>query len=821
MLDAIESWFAARGWRPFDFQRACWEAQRAGRSGLVHAPTGIGKTQAAWMGTLLEAADAGELEGPGLRALWITPLRALARDTADALAAPLPDLGIPWRVELRTGDTPTSRKARQRTAPPQALVTTPESLTILLSYPDGPELFRKLRCVVVDEWHELLSTKRGVQTELALARLRAISPGVRAWGLSATLANVDEAARTLVDVGPEPAIIRGVAPKRVEVETLLPDDATRYPWAGHLGLSLLDSVLERLDRARTTLVFTNTRSQAEIWFAAILRRRPDMLGRVALHHGSLDRDIREEVERLVRADRTEDSPLRCVVCTSSLDLGVDFAPVDQVIQVGSPKGAARLIQRAGRSGHRPGAVSRVVCVPSHAFELVEFAAAREAIDAERLEQRPALDKPFDVLVQHLVTLAAGGGFDEERALAEVRSTHAYRGLTGREWTWAMDFVRRGGPALTAYPDYARIAQRDDATWHVASNPIERRHRVTIGTITADSAVAVRFVSGRTLGSIEESFVARLRVGDRFVFAGRVLELVRLREMTAQVRVAKQKSGAVPRWGGGKMPLSSQLADGVRKLVERARDGRYESAEMEAVRPLLERQRAASRLPAADEMLVELTRTREGHHAFLFPFAGRLAHEGLGAVLAWRLTQRAPTTVRASATDYGIELFGDDPIDLDERTIRDLFRVERLADDLIEALNATELARRQFREIARVAGLTFQGFPGQRSPGRHLQASSDMFYDVFREFDADNLLLSQAQREVVEGHLEFRRLRDAMARAQRERIVIERPETLTPMAFPIWAETLRSTHATTESWETRVRKMAVMLDERPVAGAHDG
>ena len=396
MIDKVEAWFSSRGWKPFDFQRECWEAQLAGRSGLVHAPTGLGKTYAAWMGTLMDAARAHNPDAPGLRALWITPLRALANDTADALRAPLEPLGLNWRVDQRTGDTSTSKKTAQRKSPPQVLVTTPESLTILISYPDHAKLFSMLRTVIVDEWHELLSTKRGVQTELALARLRAIQPELRTWGLSATLSNLEQAADALVGVrtppttgastSPDhiqtssaPCIIRGLTNKSIQVQTLLPDDIERYPWAGHIGLELLSQVIDQIEHAGTTLLFTNTRAQTEIWFSAILRKRPDLLGHVAVHHGSLDRAIREEVEDRLRAGRASTTTLRCVVCTSSLDLGVDFAPVDQVIQIGSPKGVARLLQRAGRSGHQPGATSRIVCVPSHAFELIEFAAARAAI----------------------------------------------------------------------------------------------------------------------------------------------------------------------------------------------------------------------------------------------------------------------------------------------------------------------------------------------------------------------------------------------------------------------------------------------------------
>lgn len=814
MIPAIERWFESRGWEVFDFQREAWRAYLDGRCGLIHAPTGTGKTYGAWLGPVIEALEAGDAGG-GLRVLWITPLRALASDIAESLRAPLEPIGLGWRVEIRTGDTSSTVKSRQRKRLPEALVTTPESLTILLSHDDGPEMLRSVRCAVVDEWHELLSSKRGVQTELALSRLRAIAPNVRTWGLSATMGNIDEAARALVgteaDTDP-PAIVRGNAGKDIAIDTLLPERIERFPWTGHIGTRLAERVLERIQQAGTTLLFTNTRSQAEIWFRTLTRMAPDMLGQIALHHGSIDREIRHTVEDMLRGVYPEGMPeLRCVVCTSSLDLGVDFTPVDQVIQVGSPKGVARLIQRAGRSGHAPGKVSRIVCVPSHALELVEFAAARDRVEAGAVEERPPLHKPMDVLAQHIVTAAMGGGFDEDGLLREVRSTNAYRDLTDGEWSWALDFAGRGGPALETYPDYARIT-RDGDLWRGPGRKIAMRHRMGIGTIVADDAVLVKYGNGRTLGAIEESFISRLRVGDTFVFAGRVLELKRMRGMTATVARAKRASGAVPRWQGGRMQLSSQLAGAVRARLDDAIAGRYEGAEMNAVRPVLEVQKRLSRIPAPDELLVESFHARDGHHVFLYPFAGRLAHEGLGAVLSHRLSAAAPVTIRATSNDYGIELYANEALELDEATWRRVLSPEGLVDDMLGALNASEMARRAFREIARVAGLTHQGYPGERRGRGQLQASSDLFYDVFREFDPGNLLLSQAQREVVEGQLDVRRLRAVLEALGGMRLVFAELPTLSPLSFPLFVESLRSTIVSSQQWSERVAQMALELEE---------
>lgn len=749
-------------------------------------------------------------------------MRALAADTVRAIEEPIHALGLPWSVEKRTGDTPASVKLKQRERPPTALVTTPESLSLLLSYPGAAERFAALRCIVVDEWHELLSTKRGTQTELCLARLRALAPGVRTWGLSATIGNLAAAAETLIGV--KDAIIDADISKDIHVRTILPETVERFPWAGHLGLALLPEVVERIASAGTTLLFTNTRSQAELWFRALVNARPDWIGRIAIHHGSIDKAIREKVEsRLSRGE------LLCVVCTSSLDLGVDFSPVDQVIQVGSPKGVARLMQRAGRSGHRPGTPSVVVCVPTSALELVEFAAARRAISARRIEPREPLEKPLDVLVQHMVTLASGGMFHVEQSFEEVRGTRAYRNLARAEWEWCLDFVRRGGAALSAYPRFARIG----GDGRIASREVERMHRLNIGTITSSPAMSVRYVGGRSIGTIEESFIARLRPGDRFVLAGRPLELVRVRDATALVRRARSMRGAVPRWDGGRSPLSTELAWAVREMLEKrggvTRDfvapgmdssvaaSQEVDPEMVAVAPLLEVQARWSRVPGPNELLIERVETEDGHHVFVYPFEGRLVHEGIGALAAHRMAREMPRSVSVSANDWGIEFLSPDPLPGDEASWRRLLSPAGLLDDLLSCLNATELTRRQFRDIARVAGLIAPGFPGERVSGRRLQASSDLFFDVLSEFDPGNRLLEQARREVMEQQLEVGRLRRVLSGMSGRRMIVVELDRLSPLAFPLWAEGMRTQHVSSEKWSERVRKMAVVLEKS--AGGH--
>jgi ATP-dependent helicase Lhr and Lhr-like helicase len=806
VIGRIEAWFESRGWTVFDFQRQTWDAYQRGESGLVHAPTGMGKTYAVGLGALLSWAREMQTaekdpETVPPQILWITPLRALAADTLDALRAPLQALRIPWTVELRTGDTSTSLRQRQRTRPPTVLITTPENVSLMLSYPETRQNFKTLPCVIVDEWHELLGTKRGVQAELALARLRSWNPALRIWGLSATLGNTAQAMDVLLGGRPGTLISAALA-KDITIESLLPADMAHFPWAGHMGLVMLPQVIRTLEQAKSTLLFTNTRSQAEMWYRALLLEKPEWSDRLALHHGSLERDLRKNVERQLHAGE-----MTCVVCTSNLDLGVDFSPVDQVIQLGAPKGVARLLQRAGRSGHQPGRPSRIVCVPTQALELMEFAAVRDAAGRREIESRLPMRRALDVLVQHLVTVALGGGFDEKALSEEVKTTYAYRDLSALEWRWAMDFVTRGGPALRAYPQYAKVTKRD-GLYRVESRPIARLHRLSIGTITSDSMLRVQFLKGATLGTIEESFIARLKPREAFSFAGQVLELIQIKDMTAYVRRANRHRPAVPRWMGGRLPLSTELAAAMRRKLDDAKHGRYDGPEMEAIQPVLELQAAGSVIPAPDELLIETCHSREGFHVYLFPFQGRLVHQGLVALLAYRLARALPQTIRITANDYGMELLSRQPWSLGEEDWRRHLSTERLAEDLLDCLNATEMARRRFRDIARVAGLIFQGYPGAGKTTKQLQASSALFFDVFTQYDPDNKLLDQARREVLEAQLEYARMKQALEAISAMRIVRVATEKLSPLAFPIYSEGLQQSEVSTERWAERLQRMAL-------------
>ncbi|WP_296261780.1 MULTISPECIES: ligase-associated DNA damage response DEXH box helicase [unclassified Pseudomonas] len=818
-VNFAQRWFAGRGWKPFAFQKDVWAAVARGESGLLHASTGAGKTYSVWFGALNRFARAvpaavddkprkRKPPAPSLSVLWITPMRALAADTARALEAPLSDLEIPWSVGLRTGDTSSSERAKQGRRLPTALITTPESLTLLLTRADAQATFSTLKMIVVDEWHELIGNKRGVQLQLALARLRQWNPQLIVWGLSATLGNQEHAQQVLLGDGG--TTVQGKVVKELIVDTLIPHGIERFPWAGHMGLRMLPQVLAEVDSSTSCLLFTNTRAQSEIWYQALLDARPDWAGLIALHHGSLSREVRDWVERALK-----EGHLKAVVCTSSLDLGVDFLPVERVLQIGSAKGVARLMQRAGRSGHAPGRPSRVTLVPTHSLELVEAAAARDAVNARLIEPRESPHKPLDVLVQHLVSMALGGGFLPDELLGEVRTAWAYRDLTDEEWLWALAFVRHGGLSLTAYPDYRRVEPDDQGIWRVPDARLARRHRMSVGTIVSDASINVKYWSkgggGGSLGSVEEGFIARLKPGDGFLFSGRLLELVRVENMTAYVKRATSKKAAVPRWNGGRMPLSNELADAVVEKFDAAAHNRYDSPEMHTVSPLLEVQREWSALPRKDTLLAEVLKSREGWHLFLYPFAGRHVHLGLASLLAWRLSRDTPLTFSIAVNDYGFELLSATQVDWSQRLNAALFSEENLLADIIASLNAGELALRRFREIARIAGLVFSGYPGAPKSNRQLQASSGLFFEVFKQYDAGNLLLGQAQEEVMRQELDVGRLEQTLRRINGRTLDVHLIKRPTPMAFPLLVERMRES-LSTEKLSDRIARMVRDLEK---------
>ncbi|MFD0750856.1 ligase-associated DNA damage response DEXH box helicase [Mucilaginibacter calamicampi] len=833
----IQQWYRQKKWRQFPFQKEMEAAYLEGYSGLLNAPTGSGKTFALFLPFLADFInknpDYKTRKNNGLQMLWITPLRALTNDIRKAMQEVCDDLELPWKIATRTGDTSAAEKAALKKKLPEVLLTTPESLHLMLAQKEYPVIFKSLQILVVDEWHELLGTKRGVQVELGLSRLKAIgsvgsgqlavgSPAanqlqttncklptanrqLKIWGISATIGNLEQAGDVLLGNNFERdkvKLIRANIDKKLVIKSVIPPNIENYSWAGHIGVKLIAQVMELVAKSKTTLIFTNTRSQSEIWYHAILDQYPEYAGIMAMHHGSLDNELRNWVEQALHAEA-----LKVVVCTSSLDLGVDFRPVDTVIQVGSPKGVARFMQRAGRSGHHPGAISKAYFVPTHSLELLEGAALKEALKRGIFESRDPMLLTMDVLIQYMVTLAVSDGFRADELFNEVKTTYAFADLNRGEFNQLLDFIVNGGKTLAQYDEFLKV-EVEDGLYKVNSRRVAMRHRLSIGTITSDMSVRVKWLSGGSLGTVEESFISKLKPGNTFWFAGRSLEFVRLKDMSAYVKKSNAQKGMIPSWNGGRMPLSSQLSAVFRDKLDEVAHGIEQDEEVKALKPLFALQKELSHLPQSHEFLIESFKSREGHHLLFYPFEGRLVHEGIASLLAYRISRIRPASFSIAMNDYGFELLTDEDVPIEE-VLEDasFFSIDNLLDDIMHSLNANEMARRRFRDIAHIGGLLFTGYPGQQVKNRHLQASSSLLFEVFSEYEPDNLLVRQAYNEALAFQLEEFRLRAALQRIATQSIVLKTIERPTPFAFPIMVDSLGRERLTTESLEDRIAKMA--------------
>lgn len=810
----VLEWLQSEERQPFAFQEATWAAMLNGESGLVNAPTGCGKTYAVLLGTLIEFINRHpqtyqQQKNNGLQLLWISPLRALAKDIGRAMEETVQALGIPWKVAVRNGDTPTAERQRQKKHIPEILIITPESLHLLLAQKHYAQWFQVLRTVAVDEWHELIGGKRGVQVELALSRIAGLRKSETAqlqiplsiWGISATIGNLEQAKEVLLSVqGGKGKIIRANMRKRITVESIFPDAVEKYPWAGHLGIKLIDKIIPIIEESRSTLIFINTRGMSERWYQELLNHAPSLAGAVALHHGSIEQSLRSWVEEALHAGK-----LKAVVCTASLDLGVDFRPVETVIQVGSPKGVARFLQRAGRSGHAPDAVSKIYFLPTHSLELTEAAALKKAMQDEKMESREPPLLCYDVLLQYLSTLAVSEGFVPEKIFQEVRATHCFREMDHEAWSRLLCFLTHGGKALQAYDDYNKVVV-EEGVYKITSRRIAMRHRMHIGTIVSDAMLKVKWMSGGFIGMIEEWFISKLEPGDVFTLAGRNLELITIRDMTVIVKLSKASKSIVPSWQGGRMPLSAHLGETLRAQLSVK-----EGPEMEALQPLLDLQRNLSCVPTEDELLIEQIETKDGFHLFVYPFEGRLVHEAMAAVLAWRISRIRPMTFSFAMNDYGFELLSDQPIPVDDTNVYELFSPENLFADIQQSVNATEMAKRKFRDIAVIGGMIFQGYPGEQKKARHLQSSASLLFQVLNTYEPDHLLLRQAYQEVFDQQMEELRLRNMLERIQKGKIQLRFPEKLTPFSFPIKVDSMRE-QISSEKLEDRVRKMQLQLEK---------
>ncbi|MGC1243350.1 MAG: ligase-associated DNA damage response DEXH box helicase [Chryseosolibacter sp.] len=810
-LKVGKDWFSEMGWKPFPFQLEAWQACLDGYSGLVNAPTGSGKTYSLMMPLVLEFLQryptARSQKQAGLQAIWITPIRALSKEIEISARRLIEGLDIGLTVGVRSGDTSLKERMRQKTRPPHLLITTPESLHLLLAQKSYGEFFKDLKVLIADEWHELMGSKRGVQVELALSRLKSVASDLKVWGISATIGNMDQALEALLGNYYQRGhyqVIRADIHKEVEIVSVLPDSLERMPWAGHLGIQLLDKVIDIVKKSNSTLIFTNTRSFAEIWYQRMLDMAPEFSGLMAMHHGSISQELRNWVE-----EQLHEGKLKAVVCTSSLDLGVDFRPVETVIQVGGPKGVARFLQRAGRSGHQPGAVSRIYFVPTHSLELMEAAGLREAVRRKIVEDRVPYIRSFDVLIQYLLTLAVSDGFKADQIYEEIRGTFSFSSVSEDEWIWMLNFLTTGGDSLQAYDEYRKVVIRE-GLYKVESRTMAMKHRLSVGTIVGDTSLHVKFVTGKYLGTIEESFISRLNPGDVFWFAGKSLELVRIKEMEVHVRKSNKARGLVPSWMGGRMPLSSQMSEMIRLKIDEVVRGVEYDDEMKFLRPLFELQKSRSHLPAANEFLIEYFESTEGYHVILYPFEGRFVHEGMAALMAYRIAQIQPISFSIAMNDYGFELLSDQPIPIDEAVETNMLGVDNLMADIQASINSTEMARRKFRDIAAISGLVFKGYPGKPVKDRHLQSSSQLFFNVFHDYEAHNLLLRQAYEEVMDFQLEEARLRRALERITKQKIIITHPEQPTPFAFPIIVDRLRE-KLSSEKLEDRIRKMALQYN----------
>lgn len=797
-LKIIKNWMAQKDFAPFTFQLETWEKFYKNYSGMVVAPTGFGKTYSVFLAVIIDFLNFPEKYGDGLKLLWITPLRALAKDIAKAMKEAIDEIGLDWTVGVRNGDTPISERTSQTKKMPDILLVTPESLHLLLAQKNNQRFFKNLKCIAVDEWHELLGGKRGVLTELALSRLTSYQKKIRIWGITATIGNLDEALEVLLPYKTKKTKVVAKEKKKIDIIAVLPDEVEILPWAGHLGNKLANKVIPIILESKTTLVFTNTRSQAEMWYQILLQQHPDFAGQIAIHHSSIDKDLRIWIE-----ENLSSGYLKAVVSTSSLDLGVDFKPVDTVIQIGSAKGVARFLQRAGRSGHSPFETSKIYFVPTHSLELIEVAALKEAVKQKIIEPRVPMVMTFDVLLQYLITLAVGEGFKAEETFEQIKNTYAFQEITAEEWTSILQFITIGGGAFKNYEEFHKVVI-EEGIYKVTSRRIAMLHRMNIGVIVSDAMLKVKVLGGSYVGMIEEYFITRMKKEDKFILAGRVLEVAHIKEMTVYVRNAKGKA-MVPSYLGGRLPLSSYLGQFLRMKLSESLDAKSSEKELKFLHPLLASQEGISHIPKEDEFLVEIIKTRDGYHLFMYPFEGRLIHEVMSALIAFRISKITPISFSMAMNDYGFELLSSQEIPLTEENLKQILSKENLIKDVLSSINATEMARRKFRDIAVISGLVIQTYPGQQKNNKSLQSSAGLIFNVLEDYDSQNILLKQAYTEVFNQQIDEARLAEAFNRIENSKIILKFANSFTPLSFPIKVDSLRQSLSSEDLGE-RIKRM---------------
>jgi len=774
----IADWFAGRGWRVRRHQSEMLEASDAGRHALLIADTGAGKTLAGFIPTLAAFTPSrlgGAAPPEGLHTLYVSPLKALAHDVQRNLVAPVEEMGLQLRVEARSGDTPTDRKKRQRTRPPHVLLTTPESLSLLLSYPDSFELFRGLKRVVIDEIHAFATGKRGDLLALALSRLQAIAPDMQRAALSATVADPESFRGWLAPWGEIDTVelVEGEPGAEPEVEILLPEEAS-VPWGGHAATWAIPQLYELIKRNRTTLVFTNTRFLAELIFEQLWDANDDHLP-IGIHHGSLSKEARRKVEAAMARGE-----LRALVATASLDLGVDWGDVDLVVQMGAPKGSSRLLQRIGRANHRLDQPSRAILVPGNRFEFLEATAAKDAVEQGQRDGEDFRPGGLDVLAQHVMACACAAPFEEEALLAEVRGSLAYVWLDRATWSRVLTFVATGGYALEAYDKFRRIVRDADGTWRLTHPEHAQRHRMNAGIIVDAEMIEIRFRGyggrgARSLGKVEEQFAASLRPGDTFRFAGLDLEVESMRDLELIVRAAKS-SGTIPSYLGARLPLTTHLADRVRAmLVDRAGWNRFP----DDVREWLEVQDWRSAMPSPDNLLVESFPHGGREYSAFYTFTGWNANQSLGMLLTKRMEDRGLQPLGFVANDYTLAVWGLKPIE----DPAPLLSPDILAHEFADWVQDSHLLRRAFREVAVISGLVERQHPGKRKSGRQVTFSTDLIYDVLRKYEPDHVLIEAAWADARARMTDIGRLGDLLDTAA-ERIQHVQLDRVSPLAVPV-------------------------------------
>ncbi|MEK9619513.1 MAG: ligase-associated DNA damage response DEXH box helicase [Flavobacteriales bacterium] len=797
----ITKWMDSKDWKPQKFQSEAWKEVLKGKSGLINAPTGSGKTLSLLPAIIWPTINNSKKTNH-LICLWITPLRSLSQQIKISIEEFLTDNYLNLSVGVRNGDTSAKERNKQRNKLPNILVTTPESLQLIISSKNWKNKFSFLNAVVVDEWHELIGSKRGVQVELCLAAIRHFNTSTSIWGISATIGNIEQAKDVLMGnfkTDNNGVLIKSNIKKKIQVKSIAPKEIKHMPWRGHLGINLTPQLIPILKKSKSTLIFTNTRSQCELWYQKLLEEMPELAGDMAMHHGSIDRNIRLWVENAVR-----DEKLKVVVCTSSLDLGVDFHPVESIVQIGGPKGVARFIQRAGRSGHRPKEVSKIYFLPTHAIELIEAAALNKAVKKDFVEQRNPYLLSFDVLIQFLVSLAVSDGFFPQQTFEFIKKTYAFSSITNDEWEWVLRNITVGSNSLKAYDEYKRVDILENGLFKVNSRKTAMRHRVQIGTIVSDALLQLKSINGRRLGKIEEWFVSKLSKGEVFLFGGQYYKIFQMKDMEVIVKKSKAKKGKIVSWMGGRMGFSSYMSELLRAELYDLNKSLLSKTE-NPLNYLTEKQLEFSAIPNFDEFLIESFKTKDGFHTIFYPFEGRFIHEALSHLIAYRISLLNPISFSLAYNDYGFELLSDEFLDVQDILDNNLWDDSHLFQDLNDSINTSEMARRKFRDIAVISGLIFTGLPNKRKGNRDLQSGSQLLFDVFRDYEPDNLLYKQSINETFEYQLEEGRLRDALKRIKTQKLIWKQIPNPSPFSFPIITDRMRE-NLSSEKFEDRIKKM---------------